>query len=151
MKNAADPNPKFNYSLKNGRLFNVVETRPLQCNAGTGLCTSKDIGQDFGDVFALMAPGYNFDGIQNPGIARLGDDPFNSATTTLSMPNFYGAHGHDPELPSMSATFIADGPDIRNNVTIRRMRNVDVAPTIMKILGVTPHGVDGEVLHEILR
>ena len=57
-----------------------------------------------------------------------------------------------PELPEMSATFIAAGPQIRENTTIRRMRNVDVAPTIMKILGVKPpHQVDGEVLHEILR
>ena len=150
VKNAADPNPRFNFSLKDGRIFTVVETRPLQCNAGTGLCTSKTIGQDFGDVFALMAPGYNFDGIQNPGVARLGDAPFNAATTTLSMPNFYGAHGHDPELPVMSATFIADGPQIRDT-TIRRMRNIDVAPTIMQILGVRPHQVDGEVLHQILR
>jgi hypothetical protein len=31
------------------------------------------------------------------------------------------------------------------------MRNVDVAPTIMRLLGVKPHQVDGEVLHEILR
>ena len=150
VKNAADPNPRFNFSLKDGRIFTVVETRPLQCNAGTGLCTSKTIGQDFGDVFALMAPGYNFDGIQNPGVARLGDAPFNAATTTLSMPNFYGAHGHDPELPVMSATFIAAGPQIRDT-TIRRMRNIDVAPTIMQILGVRPHQVDGEVLHQILR
>ena len=150
VKNAVDPNPKFNFSLKGGRIFTVVETRPLQCDAGTGQCTSKTIGQDFGDVFALMAPGYNFDGIQNPGVARLGDAPFNAATTMLSMPNFYGAHGHDPELPEMSATFIADGPQIRE-ATIRRMHNIDVAPTIMQILGVTPHQVDGEVLHEILR
>ncbi len=61
-------------------------------------------------MFALMAPGYNFDGVQNPGVARQGDAPFNAATTALSMPNFYGAHGHDPELPVMSATFIAAGP-----------------------------------------
>ena len=67
------------------------------------------------------------------------------------MPNFYGAHGHDPELPVMSATFIAAGPQIRHNTTIRRMRNLDVAPTVMKILGVRPHRVDGEVLDEILR
>jgi predicted AlkP superfamily pyrophosphatase or phosphodiesterase len=151
VKNAADPNPKFNFSLKSGRIFTVVETRPLQCDAGTGLCTSKTIGQDFGDVFALMAPGYNFDGIQNPGVARLGDAPFNPATTVLSMPNFYGAHGHDPELPVMSATFIAAGPQIREETTIRRVHNIDVAPTIMQILGVKPHLVDGEVLHEILR
>lgn len=150
VKNAADPNPKFNFSLKHGRLFTVVETRPLMCEAGTGQCVSKTIGQDFGDVFALMAPGYNFDGIQNPGVARSGDAPFNAATTMLSMPNFYGAHGHDPELPVMSATFIAAGPQIRDT-TIRRMRNIDVAPTIMQMLGVRPHRVDGDVLHEILR
>ncbi|WP_354238160.1 alkaline phosphatase family protein [Bradyrhizobium sp. LA2.1] len=151
VRNAVDPNPKFNGSLEDGRLFTVVETRPLQCEAGLGQCTSKTIGQDFGDVFALMAPGYNFDGIQSPGVARLGDAPFNAATTTLSMPNFYGAHGHDPKLPVMSATFIAAGPQIRNNATIRRMHNLDVAPTIMQILGVRPHQVDGEVLREILR
>ncbi|OAF20079.1 alkaline phosphatase family protein [Bradyrhizobium neotropicale] len=150
VKNAVDPNPKFNFSLDSGHIFTVVETRPLQCEAGTGLCISKTIGQDFGDVFALMAPGYNFDGIQNPGVARLGDAPFNATTTMLSMPNFYGAHGHDPELPVMSATFIAAGPQIEKT-TIRRMRNVDVAPTIMRILGVKPHQVDGEVLREILR
>ena len=152
VKSAVDPNPRFNFSLKNGQIFTVVETRPLQCDdAATGSCTSKTIGQDFGDVFALMAPGYNFDGIQNPGVARLGDAPFNAATTALSMPNFYGAHGHDPELPVMSATFIAAGPQIREETTIPRMRNIDVAPTIMQILGVTPHQVDGEVLHEVLR
>ncbi len=149
--NAADPNPRFNFSLKGKRIFTVVETRPLQCNAGTGLCTSKTIGQDFGDVFALMAPGYNFDGIQNPGVARLGDASFDAATTELSMPNFYGAHGHDPELPEMSATFIAAGPRIREEATIRHMRNLDVAPTIMQMLGVRPHQVDGRVLNEILR
>jgi predicted AlkP superfamily pyrophosphatase or phosphodiesterase len=151
VKNAVDPNPRFNFSLKGGQLFTVVETRPMQCEAPTGLCTSKTIGQDFGDVFALMAPGYNFDGIQSPGVARLGDAPFNAATTALSMPNFYGAHGHDPELPVMSATFIAAGPQIREFTPILHMRNIDVAPTIMQILGVKPHDVDGEVLHHILR
>src|SRR5262249_6332991 len=151
VKNALDTNPRFNFSLNAGHIFTVVETRPSTCDAGTGLCTSKTIGQDFGDVFALMAPGYNFDGIQSPGVARLGDAPFSSATTTISMPNFYGAHGHDPELPVMSATFIARGPQIREHTTIRHMRNIDVAPTIMQILGVTPRQVDGEVLHEILR
>src|SRR5262249_47096982 len=151
VKNAVDPNPRFNFSLQGGKIFTVVETRPVQCDAGTGQCQSKTIGQDFGDVFALMAPGYNFDGIQNPGVARLGDAPFNSATTMLSMPNFYGAHGHDPELPVMSATFIAAGPQIREGVTIRRMHNIDVAPTIMQLLGVKPQQVDGEALQEILK
>jgi len=150
IKNATDPNPLFNGSLVGAHIFNVVESRPLQCEAGTGLCTSRTIGQDFGDVFALMAEGYNFDGIQSPGVARQGDPPFNAATTALSAPNFYGAHGHDPEGPAMSATFIASGPRIREHTTIRRIRNIDVAPTIMHLLGVEPRGVDGRVLFDIL-
>src|SRR5215471_5025525 len=39
------------------------------------------------------------------------------------------------------------GPQIREHTTIRRMHNTDVAPTIMRILGVAPLQVDSEVLH----
>jgi len=152
LKNATDPNPTFNFSLSGGRLFPVVESRPLNCNEGTGLCTSKTIGQDFGDVFAQLAEGYNFDGIQSPGVARLGDPPFNAATTALSVPNFYGAHGYDAGLKTMSATFMAAGPMIEHHTTVARVRNIDVAPTIMHLLGVRPgDDVDGRVLEEILR
>jgi len=38
----------------------------------------------------------------------------------------------------MSALFIAAGPNIRKGVTIAKMRNIDVAPTIMELLGVPP-------------
>jgi len=152
LKNATDPNPRFNFSLDHARIFNNVQARPLNCEEGTGLCTSRDIGQDFGDVFAQMDEGYNFDGIQSPGVARLGDAPFDPATTVLSVPNFYGAHGHDSDLRSMSATFLAAGPNVRQHKTINRVRNIDVAPTIMHLLGVRPaRTVDGRVLEEILR
>jgi predicted AlkP superfamily pyrophosphatase or phosphodiesterase len=101
-------------------------------------------------VFAMLAEGYNFDGIQSVGVARRGDPAF-GATTVFSVPNFYGAHGHDLALKSMSATFIAAGPDIRRG-TVKRVSNIDVAPTIMRLLGVKPaKTVDGRVLHEILR
>ena len=151
VKNAIDPNPPSTSRSRTGGSSPVVETRPLSCDAGTGLCTSKTIGQDFGDVFALMAAGYNFDGIQNPGVARLGDPPFNAATTMFSMPNFYGAHGHDPELAGDERDLHGRRPADPRHTTIARMRNIDVAPTIMQLLGVRPHQVDGEVLHEILR
>ena len=69
-----------------------------------------------------------------------------------TLPNFYGAHGHDSELESMSATLLAAGPKIRENKSVPRVRNIDVAPTIMHILGVKPgSAVDGRVLEEILR
>jgi predicted AlkP superfamily phosphohydrolase/phosphomutase len=127
-------------------------SRPLNCAQGIGFCTSEKIGQDFGDVFALMAEGYNFDGLQSPGVARHDDPAFNSTTSVFSVPNFYGAHGHNSNLASMSATFLAAGPRIEKHKTIAQVRNIDVAPTIMHLLGVrTGEDVDGRVLAEILR
>ena len=153
LKDATDPNPRFNFTLDKGRhIFTNVDVRPLNCDEGTGLCTNRKIGQDFGDVFAQMDEGYNFDGIQTPGVARQGDPPFEPARTVFSVPNFYGAHGHDSDFKSMSATFLAAGPNIRQHKTIDRVRNIDVAPTIMHLLGVRPaRTVDGRVLEEILR
>jgi predicted AlkP superfamily pyrophosphatase or phosphodiesterase len=152
LKTATDSNSTFNNTLDQKRVFTTVNSRPLSCPAGVGLCTSTRIGQDFGDIFALMDTGYNFDGIQSPGVARQGDAPFNSSTTVFSTPNFYGAHGHDPVLDDMSATFIARGPAFRNNKLVAGVRNIDVAPTILSILGVTPSPkVDGMVLKQVLR
>jgi len=52
----------------------------------------------------------------------------------------------------MSATFLAAGPRIEKHRTIAQVRNIDVAPTIMHLLGVAPgEDVDGRVLAEILR
>ena len=77
LEGAQDINPTFNYSLRQRRIFTDVVKRPFSCLAGIGFCTSRTIGQDFGDVFVMLAEGYNFDGIQNPGVARLGELPFN--------------------------------------------------------------------------
>lgn len=153
LKTAVDPNPAFNYTLDKKHVFTTVNTRPLSCpTASTGFCTSPKIGQDFGDVFALMDVGYNFDGIQSPGVARQGDAPFSSTTTVFSTPNFYGAHGHDPLIDDMSATFLAEGPAFRKGKLVAGVRNIDVAPTIMSILGVTPSStVDGKALNQVLR
>jgi len=52
----------------------------------------------------------------------------------------------------MSATFMATGPQIRNNKVIPRINSVDVAPTIMHLFGVAPGpDVDGRVLEEIFK
>ena len=97
--------------------------RPFLCPEGVGFCTNNLIGQDFGDVFVMLDEGYNFDGIQNPGVARLGDTAFDPLTTVFSTPNFYGAHGHDPRLASMSATFIAAGPHIGRGTRPPRLQH----------------------------
>lgn len=119
-------------------VFDKIYTRPLPDNlndASFGLGTSDFIGQDSGDVFALLTTGYNFDGTQTQPVIRLGDAP--TTTPVLSVPNFYGAHGYDPNLPDMSAIFYAAGPDIGTG-TINQVRNIDIAPTILNLLGVQP-------------
>jgi len=149
LRTAIDPNTFYNPGA--ARLFSDVLTRPNDCGF-PGFCTNADIGQDTGDVVALMIEGYNFDGIQSPGVARLGDGPFNATTTVYSVPNFYGAHGHNSELPSMSAILYAAGPSLKQHRKLEVIHNIDIAPTVMEILGVTPAStVDGVVIPKILR
>ena len=47
-----------------------------------GRATSEFIGQDSGDVSALLTVGYNFDGTQSPLVQRRGD----AAATTPTSP-----------------------------------------------------------------
>jgi predicted AlkP superfamily pyrophosphatase or phosphodiesterase len=131
-------------------LFSVVEPRPLPAASGT----NASIGQDSGDIFAILSPGYNFDGTQSPVVARTGD-PAATSTTALSQPNFYGVHGFVPSgFPGnlMSAIFYAAGPNIKqSSAPLKKVSNIQIAPTILSILGVTPSStVQGTPLTSIL-
>lgn len=138
-----------NYTLGSGSVpvFDKIYSRPVPSDlndSSFGLNTSEFIGQDSGDVFGIMKLGYNFDGTQTPVVQRLGDA--NSTSPVFSVPNFYGAHGYDPTLPQMSAIFYAAGPDIERG-TISQVRNIDIAPTILQILGVEPaETVEGKAI-----
>ena len=136
LKNFFDTNPLYTLGAAEWPVFDKVYTRPADLSdPDFGRSTNAIIGQDSGDVFALLSFGYNFDGTQNPVVIRQGDPP--STMPILSVPNFYGAHGYDPLLPSMSAIFYAAGPDVGKG-TLPRVRNVDIAPTLAKLLGVPP-------------
>jgi hypothetical protein len=124
-----------------------VWTRPAACGR-PGFCTDQRIGQDAGDVLALLREGYSFDGRQSPAVTRLGD----SDNAVYSTPNFYGSHGHAASLRSMRAVFYAAGPSFRQNARIGRVRAIDVAPTVLRILGVAPPPTaDGTAITEALR
>ena len=136
LKNFFDTNPLYTLGAAERPVFDKVYTRPADLSdPDFGRGTNAIIGQDSGDVLALLSSGYNFDGTQNPVVIRRGDPP--STMPILSVPNFYGAHGYDPLLSSMSAIFYAAGPDVGKG-TLPRVRNVDIAPTLAKILGVPP-------------
>ncbi len=136
LKATVDTNQNYTQGKNSVPLFDKIYRRPIQNdqdNPSFGILTNEFIGQDGGDVLALLTEGYNFDGTQNPVVQRLGDVP--STTPVLSVSNFYGAHGYDANIPNMSAIWFAAGPDIKPG-TIDRVRNIDVAPTINKLLGV---------------
>src|SRR5262245_28555171 len=145
LQNFTDPNPT--YSDGTTPVFDKIYTRPVPQDINDpqfGRLTNEFIGQDSGDVFAMMRPGYNFDGTQTPAVIRK-DEP-GGTNPILSVPNFYGSHGHEPNISDMSAIFFAAGPDIGRG-TLRQIQTVDVAPTILKLLGVAaPSTVDGKAL-----
>lgn len=149
LRNLVDTNPNYTAGASSVPVFDKVYTRPLTADLNDptfGRKTSFFVGQDYGDVYALLTSGYNFDGVQSPVVARLDDT--NPAAPVLSVPNFFGAHGYDPTLPDMSPVFYAAGPDITPNTPpLAQIRNIDIAPTVARLLGVTPSAlVQGSAL-----
>ena len=142
LKSFVDTNPY--YADGSTQVFDKVYTRPIPANLNDpsfGLTTNDFIGQDTGDVFALLTESYNFDGIQTPVVPRLGET---SSSPVLTVPNFFGAHGYDPNLPNMSAIFYAAGPDLERGI-LDKVHNIDIAPTILHLLNVEPAStVQGE-------
>jgi hypothetical protein len=152
LRGLQDNNALYTRGARSVPVFDKVFARPNLPvgDPSFGRTTSHVIGQDSGDIFAMLATGYNFDGAQSPVVQRSGD-PI-STSPVLSLPNFYGAHGYDPSLAHMSAILYAAGPDIRRHKRLESVRNVDVAPTIARILGVKPDPtVEGRVLEDLLK
>jgi predicted AlkP superfamily pyrophosphatase or phosphodiesterase len=136
LKGFVDTNPNYTQGKQSIQVFDKIYSRPIPNDFNSpSFGTGRDefIGQDAGDVLALLTEGYNFDGTQNPVVQRLGDN--SSTAPVLSVSNFYGAHGYDATIPDMSAILFAAGPDIKPG-TIQQVRNIDIVPTINQILGV---------------
>jgi len=148
LRELIDTNPIYVRGRRQS-IFEQIYPRPLPTDLNDpkfGLGTSEFVGQDTGDVFAIMREGYNFDGTQNPVVTRLGD----TNNSVFSVPNFYGAHGYDPNIPNLSAIFYAAGPDIKRRGNIGTIRNIDIAPTINSLLSVpSAPTVQGKALNII--
>jgi predicted AlkP superfamily pyrophosphatase or phosphodiesterase len=133
----------INDPVTNERVFDIILKKPrgefiLQEKSRFGAnvaATSRDIerdfhvfGEDTGDVFVVTIPGYNLD--FNPGTVAAIGNFFQPST-------FFGQHGYDPRLPEMKAIFYAAGPDFKRT-TITGVDNIDVAPTVADLLGISP-------------
>ena len=102
-----------------------------------GLPNPKEYPQ-MADLILVAKDGY--------GIAATatGEDFVITSETTL------GTHGFLSTNPKMNATFIASGAGIRKGANAEMMENIDVTPTIAKLLNVTFNNADGKVLEHIL-
>ena len=81
-----------------------------------------------------------------PAIICLADIGWRIETSTMKVwRNSGGDHGFDPADPLMAATFIANGPDIRSGVTLKKFDNVSVYPLLAKLTGITPVENDGDI------
>lgn len=64
--------------------------------------------------------------------------------------NYGGTHGAKASDPDLDGIFIASGRGIKPGVKLERVCNLDVAPTIARLLGLAMPEVEGRVLEEIL-
>jgi hypothetical protein len=63
---------------------------------------------------------------------------------------YLGTHDYPNTDPELDGIFLAWGYGIRHGHQLQRITNLDIAPTIAKLLNVEMPTMDGRVLHEIL-
>ncbi len=56
----------------------------------------------------------------------------------MKRPLAGGAHGYDPDDPTMTAVFLAAGPAFQEGVALGKIDNVDLYPLLARLLSVTP-------------
>jgi predicted AlkP superfamily pyrophosphatase or phosphodiesterase len=91
-----------------------------------------------GDFILYPKPGY-----------AIRDQASGDAAAIPSV-GYAGTHGARADDPDLDAIFIASGRGIKPGTHLERIRNLDVAPTIAKLLGLDLPGAEGRVLTEIL-
>ena len=99
---------------------------------------TPDENQGMGELILYPKPGFAFFGAAN------GNEVVGPSI------NYGGTHGYPSSDPELDGIFIAQGAGIAKGVKVDRVRNLDVAPTIARLLDVPLPNVDGRVLAEIL-
>ena len=91
-----------------------------------------------GDLFLFAKTGYAF------------KDEAQGTAAVAPTQGYLGTHGYRADDPDMDGIFIASGCRIKRGVSLRRVANLDVAPTIARLLGLEIPRPEGRVLTEIL-
>ncbi len=94
--------------------------------------------QGMGDLVLYAKTGYAFK-----------NDAGGDAVITPAV-NYGGTHGYLNSDPELDGIFIASGRGIKPGGTLERVANLDVAPTIARLMGIALPNAEGRVLEEIL-
>jgi predicted AlkP superfamily pyrophosphatase or phosphodiesterase len=98
------------------------------------------VNQEMSDLVLAAKSGYAF------AAAYEGD-----AVVNLPAGASPGSHGYLASDPDMDAILLAWGRGIRPGVTLERIQNLDVAPTVAALLGLKMRNVVGRELREVLK
>jgi predicted AlkP superfamily pyrophosphatase or phosphodiesterase len=90
------------------------------------------------DIWVAAKSGYSF------------GDGFSGEEVVTARSTRGGTHGYLPDQPDMLGTFVAAGPAIRPRTRLGKISNLDVAPTIARILRIDLPNTDGKPLDEII-
>ncbi len=103
-----------------------------------GMPTPEE-NQGMGDLILYAKAGYAF----QPSVA--------AADVVIEAKTYLGTHGYANTDPELDGVFIAWGRGIRPGARKDRVANLDIAPTLARLLGVGLPDVEGRVLDEFLK
>jgi predicted AlkP superfamily pyrophosphatase or phosphodiesterase len=92
-----------------------------------------------GDLILIAKEGYFF------------NDSAAGEESVMPVVNYAATHGFLASDPQIDGIFIASGYRIKKGVTLPRIENLDIAPTLAHLMGLTLPAQDGRVLTEILQ
>jgi predicted AlkP superfamily pyrophosphatase or phosphodiesterase len=78
-------------------------------------------------------------------------DSKSDATVRRRKASTYHGHGYLPEHPSMRPLLVLSGAGVGPGRSLGRVKNIDVAPTIAALLGLSLPEVEGRVLRDALK
>jgi len=90
-----------------------------------------DQDPQFGQLLLSAKSGYSFSGA-------------NGGPVTAEAPQRSGSHGYLASDPDMNPIFIASGYGVRPGMKLERVSNIDLAPTIARLLGVSLPSAKGQ-------
>ncbi len=136
-----DPARKAELLPKLKELFATVEgiDKVIDGTEGPSLgMPTPEENQGMGDLILYPKAGYAFNA------SAAGD------ADTAPTVNYGGTHGYLASDPELDGIFIASGAGIKKGIVLPRTANLDVAPTIARLLNLNIPKPEGRILDEIL-